>query len=567
MNRIRALALIAASTLALATSLTVSGSLINQTDASFNDDVTARGQLTTGDWPTQGYARAIGGETSVTDVLTETADGLQVFRDHNNPGRTNSTNVNIGTGGLLSLFSVSGNASACASYVWGVGGIYPNCFGPTNTDADSRVTVPDYNFSLTLVGVLNVSNMIRVHPSLGPVTTQTTCDRNTGLTSAATPSGSIQIRGGSLQSYGTYNTGSVGTTNINQGSILTTSVIGTMTTTVTTTGSTALSQTFLDLRARVALVEVARIRVMLVHSSCSLDNPSPMSTGPQLSQFRAQQLDDDLASEDCVVRENELDEEVTSDVVEACDEAAESVDDHSDLTDDEPTPVPPPSEVKLRETFTVSTVDGTELGTASIRDIQYDPACGGTANGDHVAIQLDLATSDYVGQSRIDGFRAGDFGQLQPDGSITPFRTAVSNCADASPALPVSTEPSTKYSGWIVFDIRDTSLPFVFQPEGTAGWKLALPPKPEPEPTVELTPEVTPDATPEPAAEPTPTPGPTTEPPPAPPSTTEPPPPTTEPSPEPTVTQEPTVTVAPTTEPATVISEEPLSATVEPDDE
>ncbi|MGW0019015.1 hypothetical protein ACWDUD_11855 [Rhodococcus sp. NPDC003382] len=155
-----------------------------------------------------------------------------------------------------------------------------------------------------------------------------------------------------------------------------------------------------------------------------------------------------------------------------------------------PAPVPAPtasgpttpSRVSTAAPFTMVATDGSDLGTATVRDISRTDGC--------VAVLLDVTTSDGSGTTTLNGLRSNDFREVLADGDTTPVGSPTGPCAVDAP-MPTSFGPSAAYSGWVAFDVANGGNSVMLRPVGTAGWIITLPPappSPAPAPVVTATP-------------------------------------------------------------------------------
>lgn len=499
--------------------------LTHPTEAAFTDAVWAQASVGADEWPTSGYGRSSAGTGVVTDNILvvgtqQPIPGASAQRDQTSPGKTTHA-PSLGSATILFFQVSSRNASACGAYLTGASNPADDCNpAPTPHDADASTSFSNLTGRVNLAGLLGLYTVIQTS---GAITGAARCDN--GSPTAVAPAGNNL-------SVGTLNIPiptSNGTTNYLQTEIplVRPRIAADITRTVQTSSNGARSYLHIRLDVRYALLINGVIDITLVDAECNLGGPSPFAAMSALSQpilanagrfAHGEEISGSTTDADTTT---DGEEPGTSESHESPDASpaaggSDSLDDSSaastgDTAPSEPQPPPAPtapapgspSLITVGNAFTLRSMNGAELGTATVESIMYPDGCATVAAGTPVAIRLSVTTSADTSADRLAGITPASFGVLSGDGTVARFTSSPGSCTGTAPAVPAAMEPSRSYSGWIVLDIRDTTAPLVFQPKGTPGWMFALPHAPA-TPVAPLPPETT--AGPEPTAEPVATP-------------------------------------------------------------
>lgn len=145
-----------------------------------------------------------------------------------------------------------------------------------------------------------------------------------------------------------------------------------------------------------------------------------------------------------------------------------------------------PTPVKVGEQFDVISTEGVPQAKVTLQTIEADPTCTTNfgdprpAKGSYVAIELDVQTKATLDSQQFSYPTAYDFNEVKPDGyTNTDVYPQSDLCtADRDGFDPMA--PSSKYRGWVLIDVVDTTSLLTFQPHFSTGatspsWQVAIP--------------------------------------------------------------------------------------------
>lgn len=145
-----------------------------------------------------------------------------------------------------------------------------------------------------------------------------------------------------------------------------------------------------------------------------------------------------------------------------------------------------PTPVKVGEQFDVISTQGVPQAKVTFKTIEADPTCTTKfgdpqpAKGSYVAIEMDIQTEATLDAQQFSYPTAYDFNEVKPDGyTNTDVYPQSDLCtADRDGFNPMA--PSSKYRGWVLIDVADTTSLLTFQPHFSTGptaprWQVAIP--------------------------------------------------------------------------------------------